>query len=480
MICHKCGSKNTDSARFCCVCGVGLRIDELEEQEESISQDADLAADDPASFADIEDGVFELPSTHDKEASKEPIVLPPLNASEDDVIEEPFDMELYAPKEGEEDFDFSEIDDPDATKVIPKVDTSGIDETIVDASYVPPVKSWNAGDTMEMPPIAGDAKTIQKEFRAPDPQQKKKEKRRAKIAIVFTAFLIIAALASVGITYYLEMWGGKTLPDVVGMTQEAAAQELEELGFEVKVSQLKSDVEEGKVLVMEPSAGSRFDEGTQVILHVATSRVVPDVVGMTQEAALELLEEEGYTEVEVKQQKSSETEGTVLEITPNAGEKALSSTAIEIVVAQAYTVPNVVGLDSKEAVQKLQDEGYDTYITYSYSEEKEGTVLSIDPEADSKSPQGSTVTLSVAKSRSSELISAAWSYFEGRDSIKVDGITYLISSLKDVSYTGNDTTVCVLEAQAVTILDGEEVSGSVKDKTVTVVWNSDNEVESIS
>ena len=65
------------------------------------------------------------------------------------------------------------------------------------------------------------------------------------------------------------------LPDVVGMTQSDAVYVLESKGFAVHEEKIKSDDTEGVVLLMDPVAGSREEEGSEVTIHVSEARTIP-------------------------------------------------------------------------------------------------------------------------------------------------------------------------------------------------------------
>ena len=99
-------------------------------------------------------------------------------------------------------------------------DLSGFDEFLVNPGYVPPKSAWSAGDTTQMPRIEGVEPPKQKDFKAPD--ARKSHGRGKKAAIIIALVLVLAAAAAAGVTYYLEMWGGKVIPDVTGMTQSDA------------------------------------------------------------------------------------------------------------------------------------------------------------------------------------------------------------------------------------------------------------------
>ena len=72
---------------------------------------------------------------------------------------------------------------------------------------------------------------------------------------------------------------------------------------------------------MDPGAGARQQEGAEVVIHVSTSRTVPKVVGSSQDSALKALSDNGFENVDVQLERSDEPEGTVLSISPEEGER---------------------------------------------------------------------------------------------------------------------------------------------------------------
>lgn len=269
----------------------------------------------------------------------------------------------------------------------------------------------------------------------------KPAKGKGKLVAVVAILVIAALAAAVGVTYYLEMWGGKTVPNVVGSPASQAQAVLEEAGFTVAVEQQKSDSEEGLVLSQSPD-GVRAEEGSAVTLVVAQSRIVPDVKGQALDAALAALAAEGYTDVVQTEQKSNEAEGTVLAVSPEAGTKAPSTQQITLTVAVPFTVPDVAGQSGEDAKAALEAEGYEVTVEYTYTEDvPQGDAVSTDPEAGTQLNSGSAVTLYLAKSRSAECVAYAQSYFNSTDKFIIGGTSYRIDPAKlTIEYIGDDTT----------------------------------------
>ncbi|MGI6106023.1 MAG: PASTA domain-containing protein [Raoultibacter sp.] len=443
MICPKCGFENNDTAKFCNECGSPLNSSVVESAEESFDEGLEQEA-------QVEDA-----------SSTAKLDIPPLFGDEDTEVRT------------DEEFDFAPIESESAlenrSQLSEKMDDKGFDEYLIDSGYEPPAKSWKSGDTMEMPRVEGDEAPKQTEFRAP--VEKKKMGRSKLIALVSIAVVVALALGAAAITYYLEIWGGKSIPDVVGMSEDEASEVLREQGFMVKMMEVKSDDTEDVVLLMDPGSGKRLAEGSEVVLQIATPRIVPETAGVDLEKFKESVEQEGFARVEYVKVKSDEPENTILSIEPASGTKAQASTLIKVGIAEPYIVPDVIGKDVVSAIEMVQAEGLKAQEYYVYTDAPEYTIVATDPGAGSKVASGSSVVLSVARSLSAELIATTQNYLDNAGSINLDGTNYEIVSVDGISYSGDNTTQAVVTVRAYTTLAGETVYGSSQQRTITFSWS---------
>ena len=210
-------------------------------------------------------------------------------------------------------------------------------------------------------------------------------KSRRRVRVVVGLLFVLAAIGVVyaGVTYSLEMWGGKTLPNVVGIAQPKAEETLQEKGFVVESTTTLADTTEGHVVSMEPEPGDRMPEGSKIYLTVAQSRVIPEVEGLSKDEAVERLAEVGGTNVRYEWQDKLEDKDVVLEVRPAAGSVFMSSDEIVLVVSQRPTVPNVVGKTEAEAHEVLDRQAFS--VSYEYEDcerDQRLQVLSTEPDAD--------------------------------------------------------------------------------------------------
>ncbi|WP_294419641.1 PASTA domain-containing protein, partial [uncultured Senegalimassilia sp.] len=358
---------------------------------------------------------------------------------------------------------------------------SAAHEDVLEQATVKPEKEQPKHAEMAAEAVKPEAKTKDEK----KPESKAKRMPGSRIAAIVAAIVLICGGIAAGVTYQMEMWGGKIVPDVTGMTQADATYMLQNKGFTVRSTTVPSDSTEGLVLLMDPGAGARQEEGAEVVIHVSTSRTVPKVVGSTQDSALKALSDNGFENVDVQMERSDEPEGTVLSISPDEGDKAKASTAITLTVAQAYTVPDVSGMSYNEAVKAIKDAGLSSTAVNVYSETaSEGSIMGVEPAAGSKVTSDTVVVISLAKSRASELTAAARSYLSSTTLTASDGSSFTVSSVDSVSYQGNDTVAFTASGKAsksVTVL-GQTISvaGDSKQVSGTVTFDSSNNVASVS
>lgn len=86
-----------------------------------------------------------------------------------------------------------------------------------------------------------------------------------------------------------------TIPDLRGIPQQQARTRLEDLGFDVVVSEEESsDVEEGLVIRTEPNTSASPGSQINVVVSIGDYAEVPDVFGEDIFDAIEILEESGF------------------------------------------------------------------------------------------------------------------------------------------------------------------------------------------
>ncbi|THA25446.1 Stk1 family PASTA domain-containing Ser/Thr kinase [Streptomyces sp. RKND-216] len=190
------------------------------------------------------------------------------------------------------------------------------------------------------------------------------------------------------------------VPDVDGDDYDAAEEELQEAGFEVKRVDEESDEEVGTVLGQDPAGGSKADRGATITLTVAKESLttVPDVVGKPYDQAASQLQQNGF-EVARKEKDSPGTPADQVIEQSSTGQAAPGSTIVLTVAKapatpQPTAVPDVRNKAVKDAKAELEGAGFSVQVQG--STDPKAKVVNTNPAPGTQAPQGSVVTLYAA------------------------------------------------------------------------------------
>jgi serine/threonine-protein kinase len=213
--------------------------------------------------------------------------------------------------------------------------------------------------------------------------------------------------AEEGSTVTLSVSSGpaiRAVPSVVGLSEADATKRLEHAGFKVTtMQQFSKSVPRGQVIGTSPPAGTQLSTLQPVTLLVsrgANTVLVPNVVGLNDQAALAALSNAGLSGTEV-QKDSTEPQGKVLSQSPGAGKRVGRGSQVTIFASTgAITVPDVTGLLRKDAVNTLKKAGFTVAVTEQTTTDPNevGFVISEFPPGGSRGQRGDTVTISVGVS----------------------------------------------------------------------------------
>ena len=220
----------------------------------------------------------------------------------------------------------------------------------------------------------------------------------SKTRPLLALLLVLVVLGGGGavLSYGMELWGGKTVPYMVGDSQYNAEQKLAAQGLVAHVEAQPADDAIGKVLSQSIQSGTRVPEGSEVTLVVATNRTIPEVVGLTEGEARSMLEATGADQIEVQPRPSVDAVGMVLEVVPAVGTPFVSRSAVTLYVGVPYTVPNLVGMKEADALEMLSTIGYAGEVHYVASDATVRTVVETSPAFNEVLPVGSTVQVVVS------------------------------------------------------------------------------------
>ena len=200
------------------------------------------------------------------------------------------------------------------------------------------------------------------------------------------------------------------VPDVGGLQESNAVQQLLDKGLEPKVRRVSSsDAEIGKVFDQDPEAGNRIDRGNFVTILVSNGKPkvrVPDVVGMSLAEAVAALSERNLKANPVRVNSEQEPD-TVTAQAPKPGETLIEDATVRINVSKGpkpVQVPNVVGLPYESAASTLQGANFAVARVEVDSDQPKGTVVDQSPNGNELTSKGSTIRLQVSKGPTTEAI----------------------------------------------------------------------------
>lgn len=231
--------------------------------------------------------------------------------------------------------------------------------------------------------------------------------------LAFVGVLVaVLGLAYVSTNVFFERVGATSieagpnlveLPELVGLDDDDAISQLEQLGFEVVVEPVpNTSITAGQVIAQLPTAGSRVSKDLVVTLTVSAGSAfvsVPDVQGSPMEELELMLFAHGVALGEITEQESDLVAGEVVSQQPPGGEVVAVGTPIDVVISSGppiIEIPDVDNLDSAEAAQVLRDAGFTVVYEDRYSSRvRRGNVIRTDPS--DEAPRGSHVTLEISR-----------------------------------------------------------------------------------
>ena len=231
--------------------------------------------------------------------------------------------------------------------------------------------------------------------------QRRRRGRRFWVLLVLT----VLALAAIAVGAYLLLRPDEVkVPKVVGQNSRVATTRLNNMGFEVELTQLRNpDVPEDIVSRQRPGPGEKADEGSTVTIYVSSGpgqADVPDVVGSTEKTARRRIEKAGF-KVDVEQTFSETVkDGRVVDTRPSAQTQIDLGKTVTLIVSKGpeeAEVPDVIGLSQADATADLLDAGFEVTATRKESTETPGTVTATSPGAGEVLRKGETVALTIAK-----------------------------------------------------------------------------------
>ena len=230
----------------------------------------------------------------------------------------------------------------------------------------------------------------------------------AAIAIAIVAFVAIAVFAVSG---FLNGGDQKSVPNLLGMGQEAAVASIKSSGFEPgNVNQSYNDqYPEGQVCEQTPDGGKTAAAGSKIDIVISKGSKpidqveVPDLSNASDlDEAKKLIENAGLTVGSTTQEANDADEGKIVDQSPKAGEKVDKGSKVDIVVSsgpETDSVPGVVGKTESDATNTLSNAGFSVNVESGGTSDTyaKGYVMKQSPTGTAK--KGSTVTIYISEGK---------------------------------------------------------------------------------
>jgi eukaryotic-like serine/threonine-protein kinase len=215
--------------------------------------------------------------------------------------------------------------------------------------------------------------------------------------------LTVAVVVIVGlITWWVTEGQYVTVPQLSGMAASTASAELQNLGFTVKIgpSQHSNSVGKGDVVSTVPAIGTSARRGATVTLIESTGPVmitVPQVTGLTQDAAEAELRKAGLTPGPVTKAASSTIgAGVVISTNPVVGTSWPQTKPVALTVSAGQPLPDLVGQQFSAAQGVAQSGGFQLNQQSVASSQPPGTITSQSPAPGTPISNGEVVTVQVS------------------------------------------------------------------------------------
>lgn len=230
---------------------------------------------------------------------------------------------------------------------------------------------------------------------------------KAKVGIVAGIVLVVAVIAF--FLYANIRPDTNLMPDLEGKTKKQAIALLKDYNVTISddvTEKLSDEYDKGKILETDPKKGTTIKEGDVVKLTISKGKyiVIDDYIGIDEEKATKALEKLGL-EVEIEEEVSSKSRGTVIDQSIDEGEKLDPTKKKELKITLTvskgnYTIiGDYLGMDVEKAKEALAKLGFEVVVKEEESEKPVGTVIDqslqsghkVDPDETNR-----TITLTVS------------------------------------------------------------------------------------
>lgn len=273
------------------------------------------------------------------------------------------------------------------------------------------------------------------------------------------------------------------MPNLLGMTEAKAKEELNSLGLGIKVNDHKESDEykEGEIMEQSVKAGSMVDKHTMILVTICSGEAyvkLIDVTGLSEDSAKKKLEDEGY-EVSTTEDYSDTVEtGNVITTDPKPDSDVKEGQKVTLIISKGkeikqVTVPSLKNMARDEAESALKAKGLVMGSTsHAYSADiPSGYVADQDPKEGTAVDEGTSVNL-VFSDGPQEVTSTVWKCNAQLKELK----NYNGGNIKMVLKQDGVGDKTILEGQKVSfpyVLSTEGATGVGTGTVEVFEWNPD-------
>lgn len=300
------------------------------------------------------------------------------------------DLETVLSDERSHEAKFQTPIDYDMTKVIPIIKE--------------PVEEKDLQKTMAMP-------IRDKAIEEPEQPIKKKQKKKKRKWLILSGLLIALVLILLSLLFvFPDLFNEKRypIPDVSKQQTDEAIANLKNAGFEIgeKTKQNSDDVKRNHIIMTSPGPDNERAKGTKIDLVISKGPKkveISNYTGKDIDQVKDLLERQGFKDVEVEEDYSDETEGIIIKQSIDEGKKVVpGDTSIKLIVSKGQEqehVSNLVGYDEEALNTYAKSSGFHIHIgSEKYSDDvPKGQVISQSPSAGEALAVGSTIEVVLSK-----------------------------------------------------------------------------------
>lgn len=185
-----------------------------------------------------------------------------------------------------------------------------------------------------------------------------------------------------------------SIPDVSGLSSAEARDELEQAGLGVSevVEVFDGDTDQGDAIGTQPASGESVSRGTPITLQISNALQVPDVEGLSRQAAEKKLQEAGFSVSDASRDSGevADSADEVVAVSPGVGELVdPANPVVSLALPGKVEVPRVTGKKVADARDALEDAG----LKVKTDDDADARVYRQSPKSGEDVSPGATVTL---------------------------------------------------------------------------------------